>query len=55
MIVLDIEMPERCGICPFRERPTNYCPVIKEYVDTLASWAGRCRPTQCKLKEVADE
>ena len=54
MIVIDIEMPEKCGECPcfHAERPM-YCQLIKppDKDKRIVAPYGLSRPEWCPLKE----
>lgn len=54
MIMIDIEMPERCGSCPcFHAEHPIYCQLIKppDKNKQLAAPYGLPRPEWCPLKE----
>ena len=57
MIIINIEMPEKCGMCPlFRAENPMYCNLVKaDKTKRINAPYGLPRPEWCPLVEVKTE
>lgn len=57
MIKIDIQMPEKCGLCPcFHSDNPMYCQAVKaDKIKKIVAPYGAPRPEWCPLKEQEEQ